>query len=978
MAVLLAPGVYIFEKESQAQIVEAVSTSTGAVLGFTHKGPENEATLVTNWSQYVRRFGLYTANNDSISTLLVSQFFLNGGSNLMVVRITPADAVAATSVAHSSHIDDATGEGDGTTATAVTAIATGFAVNDGDSPIVPSSVAMRWRTDGSALTDEVAQDMTGAADLDTVAGTLKYAGKIPIIPDVDENLLAINPAGITATYTALDAGTPTFTFTVASGASIATATDGDSTAILDLKTGIFSILFGSAQSEAPSTLASSVLFTYTQLRGDTGTGATVNVGVVADGLDITFDATNLGTNGGTGANSGANGNGWVIIIDATLTGDHAISPSLSGAREITVILEEAGAAIVSDSADVKTAIEGLLIPDLQDANIALEGAGSTDWTDSETLFFAGGYDATDHYAVVDDGVGAWADSLGRALAAAGALDYDDGSYDFTTNDGAAPPVPSSEVSDGTNMISSYDIEAWALTASSKGAWGNDLRVTLEGEDDSFDIETGAYSTFTAFVEEYSSDLLEYAIRETFTELSFDSTNSKFFPSIMNDLSDLITVDLAGGDEPPLTLQGDQFSVVVSGGDESLSNQTVAVAGLQGLPISPRSVSITYTADDGTTKTITDNGQGALIGDVDPTGTNTIVYTTGVAAFTTLDLVKAGTLMTLAYAKEAVEDTNSSVFGVTASGFTAGANGTFDGTNYGRTQFTDIALQATFAGVYALDRVLGMLTVFCPDFAGDETISRELLTYADNRRTQLPSGGDRFVVLSVPEGLNAQEAVDWNRYTLNYKSKYGSLYAGWVRVPDPFDATRIILTPPVGIAAGIFARSDNLANVSTAPAGSNRAQIQGVSGVETVWTIGEIGVLNAARVNAIISSVHTGVALWGARTLSLGTAWLYIQATRLFMFVEQSVYQSTHWAVFENNGPALWDRLRLQLNDFLAGLFNQGYFAGDSPAQSFFVKVDAENNPPEVVNAGRVVIEIGLAPTKPAEFVTFTFEQIQLS
>jgi len=93
-----------------------------------------------------------------------------------------------------------------------------------------------------------------------------------------------------------------------------------------------------------------------------------------------------------------------------------------------------------------------------------------------------------------------------------------------------------------------------------------------------------------------------------------------------------------------------------------------------------------------------------------------------------------------------------------------------------------------------------------------------------------------------------------------------------------------------------------------------------------------------------------------------------------MFLEKSVFEATHWIVFENNGPGLWTRIKAQIEGFLKALFNENYFAGNSPAQAFFVIVDDSNNPPESVNNGQVIIDIGIAPNKPAEFVRFRFQQ----
>jgi phage tail sheath protein FI len=97
-----------------------------------------------------------------------------------------------------------------------------------------------------------------------------------------------------------------------------------------------------------------------------------------------------------------------------------------------------------------------------------------------------------------------------------------------------------------------------------------------------------------------------------------------------------------------------------------------------------------------------------------------------------------------------------------------------------------------------------------------------------------------------------------------------------------------------------------------------------------------------------------------------------------MFLEKSVFNSMWWAVFENNGPLLWSRITGQLNGFMNGLYREGFFAGTNPAQAFFVVCDGTNNPPDSVDAGYVVVDIGAAPNKPAEFVRLRFQQKSLT
>jgi phage tail sheath protein FI len=118
----------------------------------------------------------------------------------------------------------------------------------------------------------------------------------------------------------------------------------------------------------------------------------------------------------------------------------------------------------------------------------------------------------------------------------------------------------------------------------------------------------------------------------------------------------------------------------------------------------------------------------------------------------------------------------------------------------------------------------------------------------------------------------------------------------------------------------------------------------------------------------------GIRVWGARSMASNPAWRYINVRRLFNFVEKSIERGTQWTVFEPNDPMLWSQVRRDVTAFLTLVWRDGALFGGSPSDAFYVKCDAELNPQEVRDAGRLIIEIGLAPVKPAEFVIFRITQ----
>ena len=207
-----------------------------------------------------------------------------------------------------------------------------------------------------------------------------------------------------------------------------------------------------------------------------------------------------------------------------------------------------------------------------------------------------------------------------------------------------------------------------------------------------------------------------------------------------------------------------------------------------------------------------------------------------------------------------------------------------------------------------------------------------------------------------------------RRDTNFDSRCAALYTPWLKVDGPDGEP--IEVPPCGHIAGIYARNDNERGVHKAPANE---VVRGALSAESQITKGEQDVLNPIGVNCIRSFVGRGLRVWGARTLSSHPAWRYINVRRLFNYVEESIDRGTQWIVFEPNDADLWARVRRDITAFLTGCWRDG-IVQRPPDESFFVKCDAENNPADVRDRGQLVIDVGLAPVKPAEFIVFRFSQ----
>ena len=105
--------------------------------------------------------------------------------------------------------------------------------------------------------------------------------------------------------------------------------------------------------------------------------------------------------------------------------------------------------------------------------------------------------------------------------------------------------------------------------------------------------------------------------------------------------------------------------------------------------------------------------------------------------------------------------------------------------------------------------------------------------------------------------------------------------------------------------------------------------------------------------------------------SQDSEWKYVNIRRLAVFIEQSLYHGTQWAVFEPNGPALWAALTSSIAGFLTSLWQSGALQGSRPDEAFFVRCDRSTMTQNDIDNGRLVAFVGFAPVRPAEFVVFS-------
>ncbi|WP_432194836.1 phage tail sheath subtilisin-like domain-containing protein [Streptomyces sp. bgisy027] len=249
-------------------------------------------------------------------------------------------------------------------------------------------------------------------------------------------------------------------------------------------------------------------------------------------------------------------------------------------------------------------------------------------------------------------------------------------------------------------------------------------------------------------------------------------------------------------------------------------------------------------------------------------------------------------------------------------------------------------------------------------AVSDAVQGAILDHCENQYLQ-----DRFAIL---DGRQTTELTKSKIQGDTRDSSYGAIYYPWIDVGVRDADGSPVYQPPSGHIAGIYARVDTERGVHKAPANE---VIRGALGLETlVSKQGQAG-LNPDGIN-VIRKFDGNITVWGARTMAGATQaeWRYISSRRLFNFLRESIDEGTQWVVFEPNAPELWSKIRRNVGAFLTTVWSSGALLGNTPEQAFYVRCDETVNPAAVRDAGQLVVEIGVALVRPAEFVVFRISQ----
>ncbi|MFK7695887.1 phage tail sheath family protein [Paenibacillus sp. HJGM_3] len=275
--------------------------------------------------------------------------------------------------------------------------------------------------------------------------------------------------------------------------------------------------------------------------------------------------------------------------------------------------------------------------------------------------------------------------------------------------------------------------------------------------------------------------------------------------------------------------------------------------------------------------------------------------------------------------------------------------------------TDTNVPGSRKGLTGFAEIDEISVVYAPDSNAVAGLTEALIAHCENLK-------DRFAIIDAPpnsanlDSLKPRDSIE---------TKYAAYYYPWIKVVDP-ETGMLRTVPPGGHMAGIYARTDVERGVHKAPANE---VVRGAVDLEFQITKQEQDVLNPRGVNVIRAFPGRGIRVWGARTLSSDASWKYINVRRLFIFLEESIDEGTQWVVFEPNDEKLWARVKRTITEFLTRVWRDGALMGTKPEEAFFVKVDRTTMTQDDIDNGRLIVLIGVAPVKPAEFVVFRIAQV---
>ncbi len=289
---------------------------------------------------------------------------------------------------------------------------------------------------------------------------------------------------------------------------------------------------------------------------------------------------------------------------------------------------------------------------------------------------------------------------------------------------------------------------------------------------------------------------------------------------------------------------------------------------------------------------------------------------------------------------------------------------------------DAGTDAVRAGLAQLDEVDLVNLLVLPDESADREDARdtvaEAAAFCERRRAMLlvhpPPGWTDVATVEAALAEGLESAV-------GTASANAALYLPRLRRADPAQGVAAGAFSPSGAVAGVIARTDAAEGVWSAPAGLD-AEIRGADGLEFALDQDDAESLNRAGISTLrMFPGRRGPVVWGARTLAgaddAASEWKYVPVRRTALFIEESIERGLEWTQFEPNDEPLWQSVREDVGTFLHELFRKGAFQGRTDREAYFVRCDRDTMRQHDLDTGDLVVLVGFAPMKPAEFVVLT-------
>lgn len=282
------------------------------------------------------------------------------------------------------------------------------------------------------------------------------------------------------------------------------------------------------------------------------------------------------------------------------------------------------------------------------------------------------------------------------------------------------------------------------------------------------------------------------------------------------------------------------------------------------------------------------------------------------------------------------------------------------------------------GLRAFDQVLGIRILTVPG-RSTSAVHNAMITYSEITRTM-----EMFSILDSPAGLTATGIVTYVTTTASLKnlSEFAAIYWPRIKVLNPnktvFGNTDDLVVPPSLHLAGMYARTDGSqpSGVFIPPAGEETGRIFGATGLETdeVLDEGKRDLVFPQLINPITTFPGAPIHADGARTLKENGNFPTIGERRGVIFVEQSVKDFLRVFKHKNNTETLRNTINRSITAFLLIQTTNNAFQSLDPSKAFFVDTSSALNPPSVIFARQLIIRVGLATNKPAEFLILRVSQ----